>query len=117
MFHFPTDAAHSFFRNSIPCCLFLRSFTAATTNPTTFDVHNILNDDQMIHFFLSAQLTSQQTKRDRRRFNHADLNKDKRLSRDELVLIYHPEESPRMFAVIVEVRQCSCFVLIRDGDT
>ena len=43
-------------------------------------------------------------KRERRRFEHADKNKDGLLSRDELISMFHPEENPSMFGVIVEVR-------------
>ncbi|KAL9986034.1 hypothetical protein ACROYT_G000091 [Oculina patagonica] len=41
-------------------------------------------------------------KRERRRFEHANINKDGLLSRDELISMFHPEESPNMFGVIVE---------------
>ena len=48
--------------------------------------------------------TAEQRKRDRRRFGHADVDKDGGLSRDELISIFHPEENPHMFTVIVGVR-------------
>jgi len=46
--------------------------------------------------------TEQQREREERRFKRADVNKDGGLSRDELISMFHPEESPHMFAVIVE---------------
>ena len=48
--------------------------------------------------------TEQQRKRDKRRFSFADLNKNGWLSSDELLSVFHPEENPHMFAIIVEVR-------------
>ncbi|XP_073243174.1 calumenin-B-like [Porites lutea] len=45
--------------------------------------------------------TAEQRKRDRRRFGHADVDKDGGLSRDELISMFHPEENPHMFTVIV----------------
>ena len=45
----------------------------------------------------------QQKERVKRRFDQADVDKDGALSRDELISMFHPEESPHMFAVIVEV--------------
>lgn len=60
-------------------------------------------------FFLSyfTGFNEKQRKRERRRFEHANINKDGLLSRDELISMFHPEESPNMFGVIVEVR-CRC---------
>lgn len=46
--------------------------------------------------------TEKQKRRDRRRFEHADANRDSLLSRDELISLFHPEESANMFGVIVE---------------
>ena len=48
--------------------------------------------------------TAEQRKRDRRRFGQADVDKDGGLSRDELISMFHPEENPHMFTVIVNVR-------------
>ena len=48
--------------------------------------------------------TAEQRKRDRRRFGQADVDKDGGLSRDELISMFHPEENPHMFTVIVGVR-------------
>lgn len=50
----------------------------------------------------SGAFTEQQRKRDKRRFSFADLNKNGWLSSDELLSVFHPEENPHMFAVIVE---------------
>lgn len=46
--------------------------------------------------------TEQQKKRDNKRYTTADLNKDGALSSDELVSMFHPEESAHMSPVIVE---------------
>ena len=54
--------------------------------------------------FCAVAFREQQRKRDKRRFSFADLNKSGWLSSDELLSVFHPEESPHMFAVIVEVR-------------
>ena len=55
-------------------------------------------------FFFSTAFTAEQRKRDRRRFGQADVDKDGGLSRDELISMFHPEENPHMFTVIVGVR-------------
>ena len=59
-----------------------------------------------------AGFTEKQKRRDRRRFEHADANRDSLLSRDELISLFHPEESANMFGVIVEVWSCAWKVLI-----
>ncbi|XP_022799420.1 calumenin-A-like isoform X4 [Stylophora pistillata] len=46
--------------------------------------------------------TEKQERRDSKRFEHADVNRDGLLSRDELISLFHPEESANMFGVIVE---------------
>ena len=55
-------------------------------------------------FFFSTAFTAEQRKRNRRRFGQADVDKDGGLSRDELISMFHPEENPHMFTVIVGVR-------------
>ena len=61
------------------------------------------------HIYLAGWLfftafTAEQRKRDRRRFGHADVDTDGGLSRDELISMFHPEENPHMFTVVVGVR-------------
>ena len=58
----------------------------------------------MTRYFSAIAFTEQQRKRDKRRFSFADLNKNGWLSSDELLSVFHPEENPHMFAIIVEVR-------------
>lgn len=55
--------------------------------------------------------TEKQERRDSKRFEHADVNRDGLLSRDELISLFHPEESANMFGVIVEE-----FMEYMDGD-
>lgn len=59
----------------------------------------------------SGAFTEQQRKRDKRRFSFADLNKNGWLSSDELLSVFHPEENPHMFAIIVEE-----FMVFTDSD-
>jgi len=46
--------------------------------------------------------TEKQKKRDKRRFDHANAKEDGLLSRDGLISMFHPEENPNMFGIIVE---------------
>lgn len=47
-------------------------------------------------------VTEKQKQRDRRRFDHAREKEDGLLSRDGLISMFHPEENPNMFGIIVE---------------
>ena len=60
----------------------------------------------LVGWLFFTAFTAEQRKRDRRRFGHADVDKDGGLSRDELISMFHPEENPHMFTVIVGVRFC-----------
>ena len=43
-------------------------------------------------------------KRDKRRFERADGDDDKALDKDEYVRFMHPEESPDMADIVIDVR-------------
>ena len=66
----------------------------------------------MIRYSYYTAFTEQQKKRDNKRYTTADLNKDGALSSDELVSMFHPEESAHMSPVIVEVRLIYSFCLL-----
>ena len=53
---------------------------------------------------LFTAVTEEQKKR---RFNLADADEDGGLTQDEMVSMFHPEEKPHMFDVVVDVRVCS----------
>ena len=67
--------------------------------------------ENIVSFYFIA-FTEQQRKREKRRFDRADVNTDSGLSRDELISMFHPEESPHMFGVIVEVRFATFFCFV-----
>jgi len=46
--------------------------------------------------------TEKQKQRDKRRFDQANDKEDGLLSRDGLISVFHPEENPNMFGIIVE---------------
>ena len=71
--------------------------------PATF-YNLICCHNYLFGWLLFTAFTAEQRKRDRRRFGHADAVKDGGLSRDELISMFHPEENPHMFTVIVDVR-------------
>ena len=69
----------------------------------------------MVGWLFFTAFTAEQRKRDRRRFGHADVDKDGGLSRDKLISMFHPEENPHMFTVIVNVRfRYLCVFLLTD---
>ena len=45
----------------------------------------------------------------KRRFNHADEDKDGQLSQDEIISMFHPEERSHMYDVVIDVRFSSLF--------
>lgn len=55
----------------------------------------------IIHYLFPTVATEEQK---RKRFNVADADKDGLLNTDEVTSMFHPEERPHMFEVIIDVR-------------
>lgn len=58
--------------------------------------------------FLFSPLASTEEQK-KRRFNHADEDKDGQLSQDEIISMFHPEERSHMYDVVIDVRFSSLF--------
>lgn len=58
-------------------------------------------------FFFSPLASTEEQKK--RRFNHADEDKDGQLSQDEIISMFHPEERSHMYDVVIDVRFSSLF--------
>ena len=61
---------------------------------------------QVVFLFSPLASTEEQKKR---RFNHADEDKDGQLSQDEIISMFHPEERSHMYDVVIDVRFSSLF--------
>lgn len=61
---------------------------------------------QFVFLFSPLASTEEQKKR---RFNHADEDKDGQLSQDEIISMFHPEERSHMYDVVIDVRFSSLF--------
>ena len=83
----------------------LRAAGAPLKTFKTFAVFNLKAGLIASHYYL-AGVTEKQKQRDRRRFEHASEKEAGLLSRDGLISMFHPEENPNMFGIIVEVRFC-----------
>lgn len=61
---------------------------------------------QVVFLFSPLASTEEQKKR---RFNHADEDKDGQLSQDEIISMFHPEERSHMYDVVIDVGFSSLF--------
>ena len=71
-------------------------------NNRTFDVSSL--EGLIVSRSHFSGFTEKQKQRDKRRFDQANDKEDGLLSRDGLISMFHPEENPNMFGIIVEVR-------------
>lgn len=74
------------------------TYAARTSNHFLSFFYNITF--KYVPFFPLASTEEQK----KRRFNHADEDKDGYLSQDEIISMFHPEEMPHMFDVVIDVR-------------
>lgn len=92
------DIERSLFTTTTP-------YTAASTSNHFL---NFLYDITFNLCFLFSPLASTEEQK-KRRFNHADEDKDGQLSQDEIISMFHPEERTHMYDVVIDVRFSSVF--------